>query len=85
MSIYTQFLFRINDWGQLKVAAQTYGLGEYDFGPGPLNNGDASISFDLIQKYNYVWKISYTDINDFITNYNNRNIQYNAWSPFILG
>ena len=71
----------INDWGQLKVAAQTYGLGEYDFGPGPLNNGDATISFDLIQKYNYVWKISYNDINDFITNYNNRNIQYNAYNP----
>jgi hypothetical protein len=70
----------INSVGQLKIACQTYRQG-IEFWPGPLNGLDGSISSLQCASYDRIWKVNYTDINDFITNYNNGNVQNNMYMP----
>ncbi len=71
----------IDGVGQLKVAAQTYRQGGVDFWTGPLSTMDASINSMQCSVYDKIWKVNYTDINDFITNYNNGFIQNNLYTP----
>lgn len=59
---------------QLHLSAQTYRERGNDFWPGPLDtlNGQA----DTLSAFNYdnIWKVSYTDINNFITQFNLGNV-----------
>jgi hypothetical protein len=70
----------LNSGGQLKLAAQTYRQSGNDFWTGPIDN---VISIDAARcgQYDRVWKVSYTDINNFITNFNNGNVQNNLYTP----
>ncbi|MBL7894028.1 MAG: T9SS type A sorting domain-containing protein [Bacteroidia bacterium] len=59
---------------QLHLAAQRYRMKGCDFWPGALDtlNGEA----DTLNAFNYdhIWKVSYTDINNFITQFNLGNV-----------
>ena len=52
----------VDNNGQLRVAAQIYGV-EQDFFPGPLTtDGSASISGSVSQAYDQIWKIDRSDV-----------------------
>lgn len=65
--------------GQLKLAGQTYNQGDY--WPGPLSTADASIDSISSSQYNRVWKLNKTDIDNFIANYANGNVQNGSFIP----
>lgn len=67
--------------GQLKLAAQTYHQGGVDFWPGPLDIATASTNSATVNQYNRVWKLNKTDIDDFITNFANGNVQNGSFIP----
>ena len=67
--------------GQLKLAAQTYRQGGVDFWPGPLNVATASTNSATVNQYNRVWKLNKTDIDDFLTNLANGNVQNGSFTP----
>ncbi|MCC6180510.1 MAG: T9SS type A sorting domain-containing protein [Bacteroidia bacterium] len=54
---------------QLHGAAQTYRQGGVDYWPGPLDTTNASIDTTTAIQYDKIWKVSYSDINNFITAY----------------
>jgi hypothetical protein len=56
--------------GQLHGGAQTYRQTGNDFWPGPLDTITATIDSTTARNYDKIWKVSYTDINNFITAYN---------------
>lgn len=59
---------------QLHMAGQTYRQSGNDFWPGPLDTINASITSINSANYDNIWKVSYTDINNFITQYNLGNV-----------
>ena len=68
-------LFAGNVWfggldigGQLKIAAQTYRQGGVDFWTGPLTTGDATISSDVCQQYDKIFKITRSEVDEFVLN-----------------
>lgn len=66
---------------QLHGDAQTYRQSGIDFWPGPLDTTTA-ITYSLSAKdYDKIWKISYTDINAFISNFNSGNVQNGNYTP----
>ncbi len=65
--------------GQLKLAAQTYHQGGVDFWTGPLSTADATTNSVTVNQYNRVWKINQSDIDAFITNYANGNVQNGSY------
>jgi hypothetical protein len=67
--------------GQLKLAAQTYRQGGVDFWPGPLDVATASTNSATVNQYNRVWKLNKTDIDDFLTNLANGNVQNGSFTP----
>ncbi len=67
--------------GQLKLSAQTYRQGGADFWPGPLNLATATTNSATVNQYNRVWKLNKTDIDDFITNFANGNVQNGSFIP----
>ena len=67
--------------GQLKIAAQTYHQGGVDFWPGPLTTSSATTNSATVNQYNRVWKLNKTDIDDFITNFANGNVQNGSFIP----
>lgn len=67
--------------GLLHGAGQTYRQSGTDFWPGPLDTTNASTIDSIAAPYDKVWKVSYTDINDFVTNFNNGNVQNNSFMP----
>jgi hypothetical protein len=71
----------IDAGGQLKIAAQTYHQGGVDFWPGPLETVGATTNSMVVNQYNRVWKLNKTDIDDFITNYANGNVQNGSFIP----
>ena len=71
----------IDAGGQLKIAAQTYHQGGVDFWPGPLETVSATTNSMIVNQYNRVWKLNKTDIDDFITNYANGNVQNGSFIP----
>lgn len=71
----------IDAGGQLKLAAQTYRQGGVDFWPGPLETVSATTNSTVVNQYNRVWKLNKTDIDDFITNYANGNVQNGSFTP----
>lgn len=66
---------------QLHVAAQTYRQSGVDFWPGPLDTVNASVSLTVSNQYDKIWKLNQTDINLFITNFNNGNVQNGTYIP----
>ena len=59
----------IDAGGQLKVAAMTYRQTGNDFFPGPVSIGSTSISEDECLKYDKHWKISRSEVQDFVDNF----------------
>jgi hypothetical protein len=59
---------------QLHGAAQTYRQGGVDFWPGPLDTIAATIDTTTSKNFDKIWKVSYTDINNFITAYNSGSV-----------
>ncbi len=55
--------------GQLKIAAQTYRQsqsGGISFWTGPLSTGDASVSSDVCQKYDKIFKLTRAEVDEFV-------------------
>lgn len=66
---------------QLHVAAQTYRQSGFDFWPGPLDTINATISSAISNQYDKIWKLNQSDIDAFITNFNNGNVQNGTYTP----
>ena len=70
------------DPGQLMhFAGQTYHINGVDYWPGPLTISDATTNSTTVNQYNRVWKLNKTDIDNFITNYANGNVQNGTFIP----
>jgi hypothetical protein len=67
--------------GQLKLAGQTYRQSGVDFWSGPLDVTTASTNSATVSQYNRVWKLNKTDIENFITNFANGNVQNGSFIP----
>jgi len=52
--------------GQLKIAAQTYRQGGVDFWTGPLSTVDASTTADQCQKYDKIFKLTRSEVDEFV-------------------
>lgn len=65
----------------LHLAAQTYGQSTTDFWPGPLDTTNAAISQSVSSQYDRIWKLNRSDIDQFITNFNNGNVQNGSYTP----
>ncbi len=66
---------------QLHLSAQTYHQSGVDFWPGPLTTSSATTNSATVNQYNRVWKLNKTDIDDFITNFANGNVQNGSFIP----
>jgi hypothetical protein len=66
--------------GQLKLAAQTYHQGGLDYWPGPLSTVDATTNSTVVSQYNRVWKINKSDIDLFLVNFANGNVQNGTYT-----
>lgn len=64
----------LDNGGQLHGGAQTYRQGGVDFWPGPLDTITATIDSTTSMNYDKIWKVSYTDINNFITAFNSGSV-----------
>ena len=53
--------------GQLKVAAMTYRQSGIDFWPGPLDTTNASTNIDVCNKFDKIFQISRTEVDNFVT------------------
>jgi hypothetical protein len=60
--------------GNLHTSAQTYRQTGSDFWPGPLDTISGTTDTAHVIQYDKIWKVSYTDINNFITQYNLGNV-----------
>ncbi len=58
----------------LHGAAQTYRQSGHDFWPGPLDTITATTNTTIASSYDKIWKVSYTDINTFITAFNSGSV-----------
>jgi hypothetical protein len=65
----------------LHLAAQTYRQTGDDFWPGPLDTTNAAVTPATSNQYDKIWKLNQTDINAFITNYSNGNVQNGSYIP----
>jgi len=66
---------------QLHGGAQTYRQSGVDFWPGPLDTTTALTNTTVATNYDKIWKVSYTDINNYITNFNAGNVQNGSYIP----
>lgn len=71
----------IDNGGQLHLAAQTYHQSGIDFWPGPLTTSGATTNSTTVNQYNRVWKLNKTDIDNFVTNFANGNVQNGSFIP----
>lgn len=71
----------IDAGGQLHTSAQTYHQSGVDFFTGPLSTFDASTTPTAVAQYNRVWKLNQADIDAFVTNYANGNVQNGSYTP----
>ena len=67
--------------GQLKLAGQTYHQPGVDFYAGPLDLTTATTTSAAVNHYNRVWKLNKSDIDAFIANYANGNVQNGSYTP----
>lgn len=56
----------IDAGNQLKIAAQTYRQSGVDFWTGPLSMGDASITSDVCQQYDKIFKLTRAEVDAFV-------------------
>jgi hypothetical protein len=66
---------------QLHMGAMTYRQNGVDFWPGPLDTINCATSNSFSNYFNKVWKVSTTDINNFITALNNGSIAAQTYTP----
>ena len=66
---------------QLYQSTQTYRQSGSEFWPGPLDTTTGTAAVDKVNKYDKIWKVSYTDINDLITNFSNGNLAAGTFTP----
>lgn len=69
---------------QLHVAAQTYRQtqsGGVDFWPGPLDTTNGAVSATTSNQYDKIWKLNQSDIDAFILNFSNGNVQNGSYIP----
>lgn len=52
--------------GQLKVAAMTYRQKGIDFWPGPLDTANVSVESDVCNKYDKIFQVSRTEVDNFV-------------------
>lgn len=71
----------LDNSNQLHGASQTYRQQGNDFWPGPLDTISATVDSSVSRNYDKIWKINYSEINDFIVNFNNGNVQNNTYVP----
>jgi hypothetical protein len=64
----------LDNGGQLHGGAQTYRQSGSSFWPGPLDTINATIDTATSLAYDKIWKVSYTDINNFITAFNSGSV-----------
>lgn len=64
----------LDNGGQLHGGSQTYRQSGVDFWPGPLDTINATIDTATSLSYDKIWKVSYTDINNFITAFNSGSV-----------
>ena len=60
---------------QLHLSAQTYNQFNTDYWAGPLSTNAAATNSTISNQYNRVWKLNKTDVDDFISNFANGNVQ----------
>lgn len=70
----------LDGFGNLHVAAQTYRQSGNDFWSGPVSTVGAWSDYNTCQKYDRVWKLNVSDINNFVQNYNNGNVQNGSYT-----
>ena len=71
----------LDNTSQLHGGAQTYRQNGVDFWPGPLETTTALTNTIVATNYDKVWKLNYTDINNFIANFNAGNVQNGSYIP----
>lgn len=71
----------LDNTSQLHGGAQTYRQNGVDFWPGPLDTTTALTNTTVASNYDKIWKVSYTDINNYITNFNAGNVQNGSYIP----
>lgn len=71
----------LDNGGQLHLAAQTYHQAGVDYWPGPLTTNDATTNSTVVNQYNRVWKLNKSDIDAFILNFTNGNVQNGSYIP----
>lgn len=71
----------LDNGGQLHLAAQTYHQSGVDFWPGPLSTNGATTNSLVVAQYDKVWKLNKSDIDNFISNYANGNVQNGTFVP----
>jgi hypothetical protein len=67
--------------GQLKLSAQTYHQSGLDYWAGPLDVTTATTNSATVSQYNRVWKLNQADIDAFVANYANGNVQNGSYTP----
>ena len=71
----------LDNANQLHGGAQTYRQSGVDFWPGPLDTTTALTNTTVATNYDKIWKVSYTDINNYISNFNAGNVQNGSYIP----
>lgn len=72
----------IDNSSQLKLAGQIFpSQTGVDFWPGPLKISNATTDSITVNNFTRVWKLNQSDINDFIINFNNGNVQNGTYIP----
>lgn len=71
----------LDNSGQLHLAAQTYHQSGLDYWTGPLTTSSATTNSATVNQYNRVWKLNKTDIDNFLINYANGNVQNGSFIP----
>jgi len=79
--VSTLWVGGLDNGGQLHLAAQTYHQSGFDYWAGPLTTSGATTNSTTVNQYNRVWKLNKTDIDDFLTNLANGNVQNGSFTP----
>lgn len=71
----------LDNLGQLHGAIGTRNYNDNDYWPGPLDTISGGTDSVTARSFNKIWKLNATDIDDFIVNFNNGNVQNNTYTP----
>src|ERR1700741_1179654 len=66
---------------KLHIAAQMYRQDGMDFFSGPLDTVSGTTTPGVASQYDKIWKLNRTDIEAFITNFSNGNVQNHNYTP----